>query len=69
MDELAEGSAGVFRVGKLNVDDNTAIAARYGVQSIPTVLFFKDGEVVEKIVGAQPKENVVARIEPHLPTA
>ncbi|MEM7163890.1 MAG: thioredoxin [Planctomycetota bacterium] len=43
-------------VGKLNVDQNTVVAARYGVQSIPTVLFFKNGEVVETLVGVHPIE-------------
>ena len=50
------------KVGKLNVDENNAIAAQYGVMSIPTVILFKDGEIVETIVGLRPKEDYLNAI-------
>jgi thioredoxin 1 len=52
-------------VGKLNVDHNPDSAARFGIRSIPTILFIKNGEVVDKLVGAQPKANFVQLIEKH----
>jgi thioredoxin 1 len=52
-------------VGKLNVDHNSDSAARFGIRSIPTILFIKNGEVVDKLVGAQPKANFVQLIEKH----
>jgi len=51
IDELAEKFDGVVEIGKLNVDDNPETAQRYGITSIPTVLVFKDGEVVNQLVG------------------
>ena len=69
VEQLAEEYQGRLKVAKMDVDTNQQTAMQFGVQSIPTLLLFKDGEVVEKIVGAQPKANVVAKIEPHLPTA
>ena len=52
--DLAREFAGRAVVGKLNVDQNPRTAGRYGVMSIPTLLIFKDGQVVDQIVGAQP---------------
>ena len=52
-----------LKVGKLDVDQNPSTAARYGVRSIPTVLFFKDGEVVDRLVGAMPKPYFDQKIE------
>ena len=54
------------RVVKLNVDDNPQTAAQYRVMSIPTILLFKNGEVAHQIVGALPKQRLVAEIEPAL---
>jgi len=54
------------RVVKLNVDDNPQTAAKFNVMSIPTVLLFKNGEVAHQIVGALPKQRLVAEIEPAL---
>jgi thioredoxin 1 len=54
------------RVVKLNVDDNPQTAAQYNVMSIPTILLFKNGEVAHQIVGALPKQRLVAEIEPAL---
>jgi thioredoxin 1 len=60
--DLAKEFAGRAVVGKLNVDDNPAIAGRYGVQSIPTLLIFKNGQVVDQIVGAQPASALRQRL-------
>jgi thioredoxin 1 len=61
--ELANEYAGVINVGKLNVDQNPQISMNYGITSIPAILFLKNGEVVDKLVGAQPKANFVKKIE------
>jgi thioredoxin 1 len=63
LDELAEEYDGKVRIGKLNVDQNRSMAAQYGVMSIPTLILFKNGELVEQMVGAQPKENLVKVIQ------
>lgn len=55
-----------INVAKLNVDENQATAAKYGVMSIPTLYFFKDGEVVDKAIGFQPKEMLMQRLNQHL---
>ena len=54
------------KIAKLNVDDNQITTSDFGVMSIPTLLLFKDGEVVEKVIGFQPKENLVELITNHL---
>lgn len=58
VEELSEEYQGKIKVGKLNVDENQQIAQRYGIMSIPTLAVFKNGEVVEQILGAQPKEAI-----------
>jgi thioredoxin 1 len=63
IDELAEEYGDQVRFAKLNVDDNQAMAERYGVRSIPTIGFFKDGESVGAVVGAHPKEALQQVIE------
>jgi thioredoxin 1 len=55
LEELAEASEGRVTLMKVNVDENHGLAARYGIQSIPTILFFKEGAVVERVLGAAPK--------------
>lgn len=55
-----------LRVGKLDVDQNPEIATRFGVRSIPTILFFKEGELVDKVVGAVPRAQLEERIQKHL---
>lgn len=62
VDELAGELAGRVRVAKMNVDDNPATSARFGVRSIPTLLVFKDGREVDRIVGAQPKSAIASRL-------
>jgi thioredoxin 2 len=63
VDELAEELVGKVRVAKLNVDDNPGTAARFDVRSIPTLLVVVNGREVDRIVGAQPKAQIRARLE------
>lgn len=58
MEELASDYASAVKIAKLNVDENPAIAEQYGIRSIPTMLFFKDGKLVQRLVGALPKEEI-----------
>src|SRR5215213_1262335 len=62
LDELAAESQGRYRIAKLNIDENPRTAAQYNIRSIPTMLVFKDGAVVDRIVGAQPKQAIAARL-------
>ena len=66
---ICVGLAGRVKVAKMNVDDNPATSARFGVRSIPTLLVFKDGRAVDRIVGAQPKAAIVSRLERHISPA
>ena len=63
VEEIAGEYEGKLKVGKLNTDDNREIAAKYGIMSIPTLMIFKGGEVVVRIVGAQPKRAIVEKID------
>lgn len=65
IDALATDYADTVKVGKLNVDENPNTSAEYGIRSIPTTLFIKNGEVVDKLVGNQPKPKFVEIIEKH----
>ncbi len=56
--ELAEEYNGKIAVGKCDVEDNEELAVQFGIRNIPTILFFKDGQVVDKLVGAQPKAKL-----------
>ncbi len=67
--EIASEQAGSLKVAKLDVDQNVATATRFGVQSIPTLIVFKDGQPVERIVGYMPKERLMDRVQPYLTTA
>lgn len=62
LDELAAESQGRYRITKLNVDDNTQTAARFRIASIPTLLIFKDGQLVDRIVGVQSKQAIAERL-------
>lgn len=66
IEELAGEYAGKVKVGKLNVDENNALAMRYNVMSIPTIKFFKAGEVVSELVGAAPKNTIETEMKKHL---
>ena len=63
IDELATEYEGKVIIGKCDVDENGDVAAEYGIRNIPTVLFFKNGELVDKQVGSAPKSAYVAKIE------
>ena len=63
VDVLAEKNAAKLEVGKLNVDENPSLAAQYGVRGIPTLLFFKDGKEVKRIVGGQNKNQLQKTID------
>jgi thioredoxin 1 len=65
IEELAKDYNGKVNVGKVNVDNNPQISMNYGITSIPAILFVKGGQVVDKLVGAQPKANFVKKIEQH----
>ncbi len=62
VDELAKEYKGKWKIGKLDVDESPEVSMKYGIQSIPTILFFKDGQVVDKAVGFQAKEKIKARL-------
>lgn len=63
IDELSTEFAGRAKVAKVNVDENRALAARFGVMSIPTLVFFKNGQVVDQIVGFTPKGVLAKKLE------
>lgn len=66
VDEVADELAGKLAVGKCNVDDNQDLAMKYGVMSIPTLIVFKNGEEIDRSVGALPKARLQALLEKHL---
>jgi|SRR5579871_4354225 len=68
VEQLAREWAARVRVGKLNIDENPSTAERFNVRSIPTVLIFKDGREIGRVVGAQPKSEIVSRLERALAT-
>ncbi|MEO1576205.1 MAG: thioredoxin [Pseudomonadota bacterium] len=63
LEELSSDYEGRLTIAKINVDDNQPLAARYGVRSIPTLLLFRNGEVIETLIGAQPKPALSAAID------
>ena len=65
MEQLAVEARGRYRVAKLHVDENPRTASQFQIQSIPTMLIFKDGKLVDRLVGAQPKPAIVARLSTH----
>jgi len=66
IEQLAKELSGKVRVGKLDVDANQATAGRFRVQSIPSLLIFKDGKEVDRVVGAQSKEAILQRLQAYL---
>jgi thioredoxin 1 len=63
LDELVAESDGRVSLGKVNVDENPSLAARYGIRSIPTILIVKDGKVVDQVVGAVPKAQLRKKLD------
>lgn len=66
LEEIAAEKVNSLKVVKLDVDKNRNTAITYGIRSIPTLLLFKQGKVVEQIIGALPKQTLLKKIEPHL---
>ncbi len=62
VEALATEYAGKAKIGKLNTDENEDVSAKYGIRSIPTLLVFKNGEVVNQLVGALPKEKIAEQL-------
>src|SRR3954463_14262782 len=67
VDEISSDFAGRIKVAKLDVDAEPGLAGRFGVLSIPTIVLFKDGEVVEQSIGAKPKDRLVRALLPETP--
>ena len=63
LEELARESAGKVTLAKVNVDESPGLAARYGIRSIPTVLFVKQGKVSDQVIGAVPKAKLQAKLD------
>jgi thioredoxin len=66
LDQLAAESNGRYKIAKLNIDENPRTAAQFNIRSIPTMLIFKHGKLVDQIVGAQPKPAIAARLRAQL---
>jgi len=66
IEELAEEFEGKLKVGKLNTDENPNIAMKYGIRAIPTVMLFKNGDVVDTRIGVQPKESLKQMVSGHV---
>jgi len=66
VEELAGEYQGKAKIGKVDVDNNPMIAGKFGIRSIPTLLIFKGGQVVDQIVGAVPKGSIVDKLNSHL---
>jgi len=66
VEEIASELNGKLKVVKLNTDENFGIASRYGIMSIPTLGIFKNGQMVDAVIGAVPKHHLMNKIKPHL---
>lgn len=69
LEQLAKEHAGRLKVVKVNVDENPALSQRFDARSIPTMLILKDGQVVDRVVGAMPKPQLESRLSPYLAKA
>jgi thioredoxin 1 len=63
VEEIAKDYADRLKVGKVNVDQNSKTASQFGIMSIPSLLFFKDGKVVDQVIGAVPKEHLKEKVD------
>ena len=66
LDELATEMQGQVVFGKLNVDEEKMTAVKFGITSIPAMLIFKNGEYVDKLIGAVPKQNIIQKLQPYI---
>ena len=66
LDEVAQEQAGRLKIAKLDVDENGQTAMQFGVQAIPTLILFKNGQPVERLMGAMSKRDLMAKLERHL---
>jgi len=66
VEEIAAEYEGKLKVGKVNVDENRGTAASYGIRSIPTLMVFKNGKVVDSVIGALPKGDIVKIVDKHI---
>ena len=66
LEEIADENDGKIVIGKLDVDSNPNTAMSFGIQSIPTLILFKDGQPLERLVGFMPKKKLLEKITPHL---
>jgi thioredoxin 1 len=66
IDEVATEIGGKAKIGKVNVDEEGMLSAEYGVMSIPTLCLFKNGELISRLVGARPKEDITTMIDKNL---
>lgn len=63
VEEIAQDYAGTVKVGKVNVDEQPQLAMAYDIESIPTIMIFKDGKVADKVIGFRPKEQIEALLD------
>lgn len=63
IEELAKEYEGRAKIGKVNTDENLVLSSKYNIMSIPTMIIFKDGQIVDQIVGAYPKQAIASRLE------
>lgn len=63
IDEISKDNEGKVKVGKVNVDENPEISMKFGIRSIPTLIVFKDGDVLEQVIGAVPKSEIQKAID------
>ena len=65
LDEIAGEHGDKVTIAKVNTDENQAVASKHGIMSIPTMMLFKNGEKIDQMVGALPKPQIMAKLEPH----
>src|SRR5262250_2304194 len=63
LDEIAREKAGTVKVGKVNVDDNQSLSSKYNIHAIPALLFFKNGQLRDQIIGVTSKKDLLSRLE------
>jgi len=69
IETLAVDFVGSAKVGKLNIDEHPEIATKYAIQAVPTLLFFKDGQVINQVVGVIPASEIAAKLQALVPTS